>query len=214
MMELGATVCTPQAPRCPQCPVARWCRARALGLAEQLPVARRKTRTVKVTVAAAVLLDPRGRTLLVRHPNGDGALFSHLWQFPAVEISGRAASTAHTSANRNARQELSAYLLRILFSQRAASTARTRFSRRAASTARTRRRIPTLNAATLQAAMKPLPPARHRVTFRDIHLVPFLLHVQRLPSVAGAHTPRLAALGRLATSSATRKIAAAALRAI
>jgi len=71
-----------------------------------------------------------------------------------------------------------------------------------------------LNAATLQAGMKPLPLARHRVTFRDIHLVPFLLHVQRLPSVAGAHTPRLAALGRLATSSATRKIAAAALRAI
>ena len=44
MMELGATVCTPQAPRCPQCPVARWCRAQALGLAERLPEARRKTR--------------------------------------------------------------------------------------------------------------------------------------------------------------------------
>jgi hypothetical protein len=55
---------------------------------------------------------------------------------------------------------------------------------------------------------------RHTVTFRDIQLVPFLLRVPRLPSLVGAHTPRLAALDRLATSNATRKIAAAALRAI
>jgi hypothetical protein len=62
--------------------------------------------------------------------------------------------------------------------------------------------------------MKPLPPARHTVTFRDIRLLPFLVPVRRLPSVAGAHTPRLAALGGLAISGATRKIASAALRAI
>jgi hypothetical protein len=35
-----------------------------------------------------VLLDPQGRTLLVRNPNGDGALFSRMWQFPAVETNG------------------------------------------------------------------------------------------------------------------------------
>ena len=62
--------------------------------------------------------------------------------------------------------------------------------------------------------MKPLPHARHTVTYRDIQLVPFLVRVRRLPSVAGAHTPRLAALDRLAISGATQKIAAAALRAI
>jgi len=190
MMELGATVCTPQSPRCPQCPVARWCRARALGLAGRLPVARRKTRTVKVTVAAAVLLDPRGRTLLVRQPSDDGAIFSRLWQFPAVE------------ANRNARKALSGHLLGIVYSGRAASTARAR------------RRNPRLNAATLKTTMKALPPARHTVTFRDIQLLPFLVCVPRLPSVAGARTPRLTALGRLAISNATRKIASAALRAI
>ena len=85
MMELGATVCTPVAPRCEECPVARWCRAHALGMADRLPASRRKAAAVKITLAAAILLDPRGRTLMIRHSNGDGALFARLWQFPAVE---------------------------------------------------------------------------------------------------------------------------------
>ncbi|HET9400750.1 MAG TPA: hypothetical protein VFO34_07345, partial [Candidatus Acidoferrales bacterium] len=32
MMELGAIVCTPRAPRCAACPIAKYCRANALGL--------------------------------------------------------------------------------------------------------------------------------------------------------------------------------------
>ena len=94
MMELGATLCTPKSPRCAECPVEKWCRARALGIAEKLPSARKKRAAVKVTLAAAVLLDPRGRTLLVRQPDGDGALFSRLWQFPALESTGKDLSTA------------------------------------------------------------------------------------------------------------------------
>ncbi len=94
MMELGATVCTPKSPRCAECPVERWCRARRLGLEEALPQARSKPETVHLTLAAAVLLDSCGNTLLVRQANGDGALFSRMWQFPAVETDragGRAA---------------------------------------------------------------------------------------------------------------------------
>jgi A/G-specific adenine glycosylase len=88
MMELGATVCTPKSPLCGECPVEMWCRARQLGIAEKLPSARKKRATVQVTLAAAVLLDPRGRTLLVRQLDGEGALFSRLWQFPALETTG------------------------------------------------------------------------------------------------------------------------------
>ena len=84
MMELGATVCTPKSPRCMECPVAAWCRARKLGIAGQLPAARAKRKPVRLTLAAAVLLDPRGKTLVIR--KGDGALFSRLWQFPVLEI--------------------------------------------------------------------------------------------------------------------------------
>lgn len=85
MMELGATVCTPRAPACPECPVERFCRARALGLQDQLPGKRAKRAPEIVRLAAAVLLDPRRRTLLVRPQDGTGdGLFSRMWQFPAV----------------------------------------------------------------------------------------------------------------------------------
>jgi A/G-specific adenine glycosylase len=94
MMELGATVCTPKSPLCAECPVGKWCRARKLGLTEQLPAKRKKPATVHLTLAAAVLLDPQGRALLVRQPDGDGALFSRMWQFPALEVTGRSPATA------------------------------------------------------------------------------------------------------------------------
>jgi len=104
LMELGETVCTPQAPRCAECPVARWCRAYARGITGKIPAPRRKREAVHVRIAAAILRDPRGRTLLVRDPGLPaeaaisaqggaqcGALFSRLWQFPAVEVTRDAA---------------------------------------------------------------------------------------------------------------------------
>lgn len=90
MMELGATLCTPAAPRCAACPVARWCRAHALGIALRLPAQRRKPKPVGLTLSAAILLDPRGRTLLLRQKSDHSDLFSNLWQFPAVKASGAA----------------------------------------------------------------------------------------------------------------------------
>jgi A/G-specific adenine glycosylase len=87
LMELGETVCTPQAPRCAECPVARWCLAYARGITGEIPAPRRKRAAVHVRIAAAILRDPRGRTLLIRDPGAhDGGLFSRMWQFPAVEV--------------------------------------------------------------------------------------------------------------------------------
>jgi len=92
LMELGETVCTPQAPRCAECPVARWCLAYARGITGKIPAPRRKRTAVHVRIAAAILRDPRGRTLLVRDPGAhDGGLFSRMWQFPAVEVARDAA---------------------------------------------------------------------------------------------------------------------------
>lgn len=85
MMELGATVCTPRAPQCTSCPVARWCRAHALGIALRLPATRRKPKPVRLALSAAILLDPHGRTLLVRQKSEHSTLFSSLWHFPAAQ---------------------------------------------------------------------------------------------------------------------------------
>lgn len=87
MMELGATVCTPHTPACGKCPIASFCRARAMKAQERIPAPQKKQAPEEVRLAAAVLLDARGRTLLVRPPAGFGdGLFSRMWQFPAVRV--------------------------------------------------------------------------------------------------------------------------------
>jgi A/G-specific adenine glycosylase len=87
LMELGETICTPQTPRCPACPVSRACRAYAQGLVGLIPAPRRKRAAVEMKIASAILLDSRGRTLLVKDPGAhDEVLFSRLWQFPAIEV--------------------------------------------------------------------------------------------------------------------------------
>jgi A/G-specific adenine glycosylase len=103
LMELGEVICTPQSPRCATCPVSRWCRARAKKLTAEIPAIRKKRAPVNVRIAAAILRDPAGRTLLVRDPGAhDHALFSRMWQFPAVEVA------------RTAKAELAAHLRTIL----------------------------------------------------------------------------------------------------
>jgi A/G-specific adenine glycosylase len=169
MMELGATICLPKSPKCAECPVAPWCQARKLGIAELLPDTKKKRAPVQVTLAAAVLLDPRGRTLLVRRPGDDGALFSRMWQFPAIETS--------TNASLNLAQHLKeVFKVKVKGEQ-----------------------------------MIPLKSARHTVTFREIRLESLLIRVERLPKIAGARTPFLGRFGKLPVSSATRKIAGAAI---
>ena len=101
MMELGATLCTPRAPQCLLCPVAQFCRARKLGLAESLPATRKKRATVEITLASAVLLDPRGRTLLLPPPQSSethppqsevSVLVSKMWHFPTIAVETNAAA--------------------------------------------------------------------------------------------------------------------------
>ncbi len=101
LMELGEVICTPQSPRCNSCPVARCCRAYAEDLVNEIPAPRRKRAPVHMKIAAAILLDPRGRTLLVKDPGAhDGVLFSRMWQFPAIEVTShpKIALAAHLRA--------------------------------------------------------------------------------------------------------------------
>src|SRR5277367_6813543 len=101
LMELGEVICTPQSPRCVECPVARHCRAYAQGLTGEIPAPRRKRVPVHMKIDAAILRDPRGHTLLVQDPGAhDTVLFSRMWQFPAVEVTrhAKAELEAHVRA--------------------------------------------------------------------------------------------------------------------
>ena len=93
MMELGATVCTPRAPQCLLCPVAPFCEARKLGIAESLPEKRKKRATVAVQLVSVVLLDARENSLLLPPPSKTSesttddhvpSLVAKLWHFPTI----------------------------------------------------------------------------------------------------------------------------------
>jgi A/G-specific adenine glycosylase len=82
LMELGATVCTPRAPRCDACPVSRGCRAFALGRAERYPPAAAR-RTSERQRRAVAWIERRGRVLVTPRR---GALLDGLWEPPGVEL--------------------------------------------------------------------------------------------------------------------------------
>lgn len=97
-MELGATVCVPREPLCLFCPIRKGCRARALGIAAELPAkamtAARPTRT-----GTAFVVRAGGKVLLSRRP--PEGLLGGLWGFPSeaplgVSESSRAGRVEHT----------------------------------------------------------------------------------------------------------------------
>jgi A/G-specific adenine glycosylase len=72
MMDLGATICTPRAPKCLLCPLAALCGARAQGRQGELPVkAPKKPRPQRA--GTAVWIEREGKVWLVRRP-GRGML--------------------------------------------------------------------------------------------------------------------------------------------
>jgi A/G-specific adenine glycosylase len=96
MMELGAIICTPRSPQCLLCPVAKFCRARKLGIQELIPEKRKKRATVGVLLAAAVLVDERSKCILLPPPKNSTekataddipTLVSNMWHFPTTVVS-------------------------------------------------------------------------------------------------------------------------------
>jgi A/G-specific adenine glycosylase len=83
LMDLGATVCTPRAPKCAICPIARPCAARAAGIAEDLPRrAPKPARPVRHGVAFWTVA-PDGAVLLRRRPAR--GLLGGMMEVPSTE---------------------------------------------------------------------------------------------------------------------------------
>jgi A/G-specific adenine glycosylase len=80
LMEFGALVCTPAAPRCDACPLAGACGALRAGRVAEIPRPKRAPRRERLDLHVLVLTDARGRVLLTRRP--EGALWGGLWAPP------------------------------------------------------------------------------------------------------------------------------------
>ncbi len=83
LMELGATVCLPRAPRCGECPLAAVCQARREGRQRQLPVKLSRTQPVNIAMAVAVI-ERRGRLLLWQR-TADSQRLAGFWELPSPE---------------------------------------------------------------------------------------------------------------------------------
>jgi A/G-specific adenine glycosylase len=80
LMDLGATVCTPRNPSCTTCPLQTLCLARKQGLEERLPITKKRAPLKHKDVTAGLILDKRGRLLIVQRPAS--GLLGGLWKFP------------------------------------------------------------------------------------------------------------------------------------
>ena len=69
LMDLGSAICTTKRPACPSCPWSADCKARKLGIQEQLPVKAPKMVRPLRRGAAFVARDKSGAVLLVKRPD-------------------------------------------------------------------------------------------------------------------------------------------------
>jgi A/G-specific adenine glycosylase len=79
IMDLGSTVCAPREPRCPLCPWAGACAARAAGTAADLPVKKKKGPTPHHDIAAGLVW--KGDAILIGRRPAKG-LLGGVWEFP------------------------------------------------------------------------------------------------------------------------------------
>ncbi|MGC8873787.1 MAG: A/G-specific adenine glycosylase [Chloroflexia bacterium] len=83
LMELGATLCTPRAPRCADCPLSALCRARQTGAVEEVPRRSARGRLPNRVVTAAVIVE-NARVLVARRQERD--FLGGLWEFPGGAV--------------------------------------------------------------------------------------------------------------------------------
>lgn len=94
LMELGALVCTPAAPKCLVCPLRDLCVAREQGRAEEIPAPKTRAKRSRVYHDTVVVWRETARgveVLLEQRPTT--GLWAGMWQPPTVESTTRARRT-------------------------------------------------------------------------------------------------------------------------
>ncbi|HUP22423.1 MAG TPA: A/G-specific adenine glycosylase, partial [Thermoanaerobaculia bacterium] len=97
LMELGATVCLPTAPRCRECPLAGGCRSRGAA-AERYPRRDRRHQERQRESWLVLVVESSGRWLLLQRPEGPGFLAGS-WLLPWADA-GRGEAEALRDAER------------------------------------------------------------------------------------------------------------------
>ncbi len=88
MMDLGATVCTPAKPRCILCPLAEPCRARARGIAEELPA--RSPKPERPTRHGIVYFATRAEGAVLLRKRPESGLLGGMTELPTTDWRGEA----------------------------------------------------------------------------------------------------------------------------
>ncbi len=86
MMELGATVCTPNAPKCPACPLRDACHAYRLGLSEEIPTPKPRARQKDWFAVCFIVKHDDGRVLT--ETRARTGLWAGMVQPPSIEGDG------------------------------------------------------------------------------------------------------------------------------
>jgi len=82
LMELGATVCRPQAPQCLLCPWFDDCEARKAGCVESIPNIR-KAKTERIIIPRMLVLDEKAERMLLQEGGLEGRL-DGIYELPPV----------------------------------------------------------------------------------------------------------------------------------
>ena len=82
LMELGALVCG-KVPRCGQCPLGAFCRAKHLGIALERPVPGKKTEYTALEIITGVLVH-HGRVFIQKRL--DSGVWAGFWEFPGGRL--------------------------------------------------------------------------------------------------------------------------------
>ena len=85
LMELGATVCTPRAPRCGECPLASRCAARRQGTVDAIPAPKRRAGQAQRTRVSMSTLIAVSRGCIALEQRSSDGLWAGMWQTPTRE---------------------------------------------------------------------------------------------------------------------------------
>lgn len=79
IMELGATICMPQNPRCLDCPIQTHCQAFAQNRQKEFPYSKKKEKVPHKQIAVGLIFNNEGKILINRR--AEDGLLGGLWEF-------------------------------------------------------------------------------------------------------------------------------------